>query len=197
MLIETLKCFSVLLFLLFFPRATALAPPNNPKANPSYSTAVLVVGLSVAHAFIMALTNMIVVAKSPDHLQGYSSAVGVLAAILASIQYLPQIYTTWSLGRAASLSIPMMCLQTPGGYLWAGSQAVRLGWAGWSVWGILLVTATMQGILLIMAIFFELKIRRGKTAGLDSSDSSTAVGEESNGEARENDEETPLIGNER
>jgi hypothetical protein len=49
----------------------------------------------------------------------------------------------------------MMCIQTPGSLVWASSLAARKGWAGWSIWGVLVVTACLQGTLLVMAIYFE------------------------------------------
>jgi hypothetical protein len=51
----------------------------------------------------------------------------------------------------------MMCIQTPGGFVFTISLYLRLGWAGWSTWGIFLLTACMQGILLIMALYYERK----------------------------------------
>jgi hypothetical protein len=51
----------------------------------------------------------------------------------------------------------MMCIQTPGGFVFAGSLFARLGWAGWSSWGIFVLTATMQGILLSLAIYYEVQ----------------------------------------
>jgi hypothetical protein len=67
---------------------------------------------------------------------------------------------TYSLGHVGSLSIPMMLIQTPGAFLWAGSLAARLGMEGWSTWGIFLVTGCLQGCLLVMGIYFELRARR-------------------------------------
>jgi len=87
-----------------------------------------------------------------------------MAAILAAVQYFPQIWTTYTLRHVGSLSIPMMCIQTPGGFLFAGSLAARLGIEGWSTWGVYLVTACLQGVLLAMAIYFEVQARRGKQA---------------------------------
>jgi len=49
----------------------------------------------------------------------------------------------------------MMCIQTPGSLVWAASLAAREGAKGWSIWGVLLVTASLQGTLLAMAIYFE------------------------------------------
>ena len=79
-----------------------------------------------------------------------------MAGALAAVQYIPQIRTTYRLKRAGSLSIPMMCMQTPGGFLVATSLFIRLGWGGWSTWSIYILTAFAQGIVLVMAIYYEL-----------------------------------------
>ena len=195
---------SLLLFVLFFPRASALAPPNPPTVTPSYSTAVIITGICIVHALVVAVANLVIVAKAPDRLQSYANTLGVMATVLAFIQYFPQIYTTWRLKTVASLSIPMMCIQTPGGYLWAASLAARLGWEGWSTWAVYMAAATLQGCLLIMAVVFELRIRRRKQAiaeGREDDEEETdragaEVGEEAeDGETRGSDETTPLIGN--
>lgn len=83
-----------------------------------------------------------------------------MATALAAIQYVPQIWMTYHLKHVGSLSIPMMCIQTPGGFLFAASLAARLGWAGWSTWVIYLITASMQGSVLAMGIYYELAARR-------------------------------------
>jgi hypothetical protein len=75
---------------------------------------------------------------------------------------------TYSLAHVGSLSIPMMLIQTPGSFVWAGSLAARLGTEGWSTWGIFLVTGCLQGCLLVMGIYFELKARREAQALEDS-----------------------------
>lgn len=97
---------------------------------------------------------------APQKLNIWAPALGLMAAILAAIQYFPQIWTTYHLKHVGSLSIPMMCIQTPGGFLFAGSLFARLGWGGWSSWGIFLLTATMQGILLALAIYYEVQTRK-------------------------------------
>ncbi|EGD84044.2 hypothetical protein H113_07797 [Trichophyton rubrum MR1459] len=85
----------------------------------------------------------------------WANILGVSATILSSIQYFPQIYTTWRLRRVGSLSIQMMCIQTPGAIVWAISLAERLGMEGWSTWGVYVVTSMLQGTLLIMGVYFE------------------------------------------
>lgn len=88
-----------------------------------------------------------------------------MAASLAAIQYLPQIWTTFTLKHVGSLSIPMMLIQTPGGFLFAGSLASRLGVEGWSTWGVYLVTGTLQGCLLGMGIYYEFQARKHHSNG--------------------------------
>ncbi|ODV64020.1 PQ-loop repeat-containing protein ASCRUDRAFT_78974 [Ascoidea rubescens DSM 1968] len=85
-----------------------------------------------------------------------ANLLGVTATILASFQYFPQIYTTFKLKHTGSLSVPMMCMQTPGGFVWTLSLILRPG-AIWSSWLPYLTAATLQGILLLMCIFYQYK----------------------------------------
>ena len=96
----------------------------------------------------------------PTHLTFWANFLGIMAAVLAGIQYVPQIWTTYKLKHVGSLSIPMMCIQTPGGFLFAASLFGRLGWAGWSTWGIYILTAAMQGVVLFLGVYYELAARR-------------------------------------
>lgn len=115
-----------------------------------------------------------------------------MAAILSSVQYLPQIYTTYRLKRVASLSIPMMCIQTPGGYMWAASLAARLGPEGWATWGVYLLTATLQGVVLVMGIYFEyIMPRKGDVDSAADTVVEDAAEDDDPGQAPS--EETPLL----
>lgn len=135
--------------------------------------------------------------KRPNSLQDWSNFCGILAAVLSSIQYFPQIYTTLKLRCVGSLSIKMMCIQTPGSLVWAGSLAARLGSEGWSTWGVLIVTACLQGTLLILGIFFEhLGPNKGHSHHLDkggSPDELVDADESQNGQGGQPSEETPLL----
>ncbi|CAK7212012.1 hypothetical protein SCUCBS95973_001318 [Sporothrix curviconia] len=158
-------CFALILvlFLVFFryDEATVPIPDEEIRQDqPRWQTAVLVAGLCLVHGFVIIVITAIFAAVVPQALSGWANALGLMAALLAAIQYLPQIYTTYHLKHIGSLSIPMMCMQTPGGLLFAGSLFARLGWAGWSSWGIFLLTALMQGVLLAMAIYYELQQAR-------------------------------------
>jgi hypothetical protein len=86
----------------------------------------------------------------------------------------------------------MMCIQTPGSLVWAGSLAARLGTKGWSTWGVLIVTAALQGTLLGLSVFFEyLGPNKGHGHGKDVS----VEGDDRDEQESHPSEETPLLQN--
>jgi PQ loop repeat len=200
---------SLILFLVFFPRATSLTNPsaenetnndnNNDAKQPSYRTAVLVVIACIAHAAIVLIVSIAVAIREPAHLQAWANFLGIMSAALASIQYFPQIWTTFRLQKVGSLSIPMMCIQTPGSLVWAASLAQRLGVEGWSAWGVYVLTAILQGTLLVMGIYFEyLGPKKDVIDHPFVSDAQPAAEEEGQQEEdQQATENTPLLGEQR
>jgi len=81
----------------------------------------------------------------------------------------------------------MMCIQTPGSFVWAGSLAARLGPSGWSAWGVYVITGCLQGTLLVMGSYFEITHRRREKQQL-----SDRMAEDA-GEVEPAWEETPLL----
>ena len=201
---------SLLLFLIFFPRdevpatladdedsPTTDTPQPKPKEAlaPSYRTALIVVAICVLHAAITAILSFYFLYAARQHTQAWADALGIMAAALASIQYFPQIYTTFKLKRVGSLSIPMMCIQTPGSFVWAGSLAARLGPEGWSAWGVYIITGCLQGSLLAMGVYFEVVRRRREKEELKRrmEYNSSLESEETPRQAQTASEETPLL----
>ncbi|OCL14134.1 PQ loop repeat protein-like protein, partial [Glonium stellatum] len=149
--------FIMLLFLIFFPRRVdGVDEPD----LPTWVEAIVVLSVSMAFFIAVFIASVVFIYAQPDHLQGWANFLGITGTILASLQYLPQIWTTWKLQHVMSLSIPMMCIQTPGSFVWAASLAARLGPEGWSAWGLYCVTGCLQGVLLCMGISFWLRDRR-------------------------------------
>lgn len=148
---------------MFFPRATpSTIDPTDETELPSFKTALIVTAVAVAQGVLVVILSLYFTFGRHEALRVYANLIGVCGTGLAAVQYLPQIYTTFVLKDVGSLSIPMMCMQTPGSFVWAVSLAVRYGKNGWSTWGLLLVTGTLQGILLTMGIYFALRDRRRK-----------------------------------
>jgi hypothetical protein len=112
------------------------------------------------HGLLVVIITGVFTIALPTHLTAWADFLGVMAAVLAAIQYFPQIWTTYRLKHVGSLSIPMMCIQTPGGLLFAASLYARLGPAGWSTWAIYLLTAVMQGCVLGLGIYYEIAARQ-------------------------------------
>lgn len=154
---------SFILFLVFFPYNKGDIcdlEGERDEDQPNSRTALLVAALTILHGLAVVIITCVLSTREKDYLAVWANMLGVMAAILAAVQYIPQIWTTYHLKHVGSLSIPMMCMQTPGGYLFATSLFLRLGWAGWSSWGIFVLTATMQGILLCLAIYYEIQATR-------------------------------------
>jgi PQ loop repeat len=120
--------------------------------------------ICLIHGIITFIFSLYFILVYPGYLQSWADFLGIFSTVLASIQYLPQIYTTFTLKKVGSLSIPMMCIQTPGSFVWAASLAARLGKEGWSAWGVYVVTGCLQGSLLVMGISFELRDRKRRKA---------------------------------
>ncbi|KAJ2893424.1 hypothetical protein MKZ38_008682 [Zalerion maritima] len=154
--------FILLLFLVFFRLDDATVPDNelNHELQPRWETALTVAWVCLLHGVIILIVSATIGIVKPKSLGYWANILGVEASGLAIIQYAPQIWTTYRLKHVGSLSIPMMCIQTPGGYLFAGSLYARLGARGWSSWAIILVTASSQAVLLVLAIYYELLNRR-------------------------------------
>ncbi|EPS43339.1 hypothetical protein H072_2660 [Dactylellina haptotyla CBS 200.50] len=157
----------LLLFLIYFPLATPVLPTSDNLStdshhhkNPSPTTAITISILSLLHLVaILAVSVYLYRTASPTTILNWTSFLGIQSTILASIQYIPQIYTTYKLQAIGSLSIPMMCIQTPGSFVWAFSLASREG-TDWSSWLVYCVTGVLQGSLLVMAIIFERRRKR-------------------------------------
>ncbi|RDA95126.1 hypothetical protein CP533_2161, partial [Ophiocordyceps camponoti-saundersi (nom. inval.)] len=156
-------CFTLILilFLIFFRYREANVPQVELGGeSPKWQTAVTVGLLCVFHGLIVIILTGVFAMALPSHLTAWANALGVMAALLAAVQYVPQIWMTYRLKHVGSLSIPMMCIQTPGGFLFAASLFARLGLSGWSTWVIYLLTATMQGVVLVLGVYYEMASRR-------------------------------------
>ncbi|KAF9093237.1 hypothetical protein BGX29_010025 [Mortierella sp. GBA35] len=89
----------------------------------------------------------------------WAGLLGIIAAFLAMIQYIPQIIETYLRKSMGALSIPMMLIQTPGAILITVSLALRPG-ANWTTWISYAITALLQWILLGLCLFYAFQIRK-------------------------------------
>ena len=63
----------------------------------------------------------------PQRVSAWATLLGITAAVLAAIQYAPQLLHTYRSRLVGALSIPMMMIQTPGGFLMVTSIVLRPG----------------------------------------------------------------------
>ncbi|KAK7206521.1 hypothetical protein BZA70DRAFT_274454 [Myxozyma melibiosi] len=142
----TMFAIILLLYIQFFPR--------DPLLDADRERARRVAVLCGVHFCFTFLIAFVIYKFKSGAVALYAGFLGIEATLLAASQYVPQIYTTYSLKRAESLSIHTLAMQAPGGYLWALTLALREG-TGWSSWLPYLLAATLQSILLILCIKYE------------------------------------------
>jgi PQ loop repeat. len=116
---------------------------------------IIKVGKIVAVHGILAVAQIIVgFASKQSTLYVIANTNGLLSALLTVIKYVPQIHTTYMLKHPGTLSIGMMCIQTPGGFVFTATLFFAKG-SHWSSWVSYLVAALLQGTLLTLCIYYE------------------------------------------
>lgn len=103
------------------------------------------------------VTFLLLATDSPPNsvrLNWWATFLGVMAAVLAAFQYLPQIVHTYQHKLVGALSIGMMLIQTPGSILMVISIVLRPG-TNWTTWSTYAVTGILQGTLLVMCLCWK------------------------------------------
>ena len=116
-----LTWYSLVLFLVFFRKGDADLSDDGCDVSdqPTWRTAIIVAALCLVHGLLVVIISAAFAFGAPSHLGAWANFLGIMSAALAAVQYIPQIWTTYLLKHAGSLSILMMCIQTPGGFLFA------------------------------------------------------------------------------
>ncbi|KAI0080481.1 hypothetical protein K474DRAFT_1615669 [Panus rudis PR-1116 ss-1] len=116
--------------------------------------------------FLLLLTNPSYPSQYPTpddsrHRQLYlwATFLGVTSAVLAALQYAPQILHTYRMKLVGSLSIIMMCIQSPGAVLMVLSIALRPS-TNWTTWIPYATAGALQAILLVMCIIWHFRQKR-------------------------------------
>jgi len=88
----------------------------------------------------------------------YAYILGFISAIVVIIQFAPQIYITYKLKTAGSLSLVMLVIQTPGTWVWF--VYLVAAHENWSTWLSTFVAATQVSILLGQVIYYDYFLAR-------------------------------------
>jgi uncharacterized protein with PQ loop repeat len=164
----------IVLYVVFFP--AALKYINDPAHSLPSSTTDLTApasdrpsaGLRLQRtqewrnclAMLATICSFIVVVSAMGlGVYAYGTVVKALMVVLSFLaiglnitQYVPQILQVWRTKRIGAFSIPMMCIQTPGGVVMAAMLSQSESGRHWTAWVPFLVAALMQGILLVLCI---------------------------------------------
>lgn len=124
--------------------------------------------IAIHLAFITFVTFFLLFTRIPEpsgevprQISMWATLLGVSSALLAAIQYAPQLLRTYRLKLVGALSIPMMILQSPGAAIMSISIALRPG-TNWTSWAMYAVSGIMQAALLAMCIVWKFRQRRLK-----------------------------------
>ncbi|KAJ1978715.1 hypothetical protein H4R35_001790 [Dimargaris xerosporica] len=161
------------------------------------SVAVAVFGHMLVTSFFTALLT-VTLAPGAWQIETWANILGIFSMVLACFQFFPQIWKTWRRKAVGALSIPMMLIQTPGGFLFAYSIFIRPG-VNWTSWITYLMSATLQGVLLAICIAWHFREKRLQQANAQLPYTSDASVQEATDEPlppSQSSERTPLLAGE-
>lgn len=156
------QCISAILILVF---VLALTRSSVKQDKVEYARIVQVGRYVALHATISVFQIVFAFLGSSRVLYTIANINGLLSTLLTIIKYVPQIHTTYNLKHPGTLSIGMMCIQTPGGVLFTITLMLTKG-SHWSSWISYMVAAILQGTLLGLCIYYEYYKDHGLTAEL-------------------------------
>jgi len=133
-----------------------------PIRSDDWRLSITLSSVVAIHFFLLLFVTFLLLAttNSPAHLPRtpvvsiWATFLGVSSAILAAIQYMPQIARTYHSKLVGALSIPMMCMQSPGAIAMVLSIALRPD-TNWTSWITFAVAGLMQATLLIMCFVWH------------------------------------------
>ncbi|KIJ99061.1 hypothetical protein K443DRAFT_8657 [Laccaria amethystina LaAM-08-1] len=145
-------------------------PPTHfktPVKSEEWKLSIALAWTTIAHLILVLFTTLFLLSTAPSsttpslpaQLSSWATFLGVSSALLAAIQYAPQLLHTYKAKVVGALSIPMMLIQSPGAVLMVLSIALRPG-TNWTSWITFAVAGIMQGTLLTMCIFWKIRQRR-------------------------------------
>lgn len=166
-----------MLFFIFFPTfdlADSIATLSS-AAPVRRQDAVVVGGSTLLALTVVFITSVAMVAAWPKHTQSWANILGAIAGALSAVQYIPQLYYTYTIRDVKSLSLTTMVMQTPGAFLFAFSLYLRVGPEGWSTWLVYIITGLLQGALFGMGVYFQLEQRRDLLKSTDAAETDEGV----------------------
>lgn len=119
-----------------------------------YARIVRVGNIVWAHALVSLVEVIVGLYTKKRWLYAIANTNGLLSTALTVVKYVPQIWTTYHLKHPGTLSVGMMCIQTPGGFVFAATLYFTKG-SHWSSWISYFVAALLQGTLLVLCLYYD------------------------------------------
>ena len=98
----------------------------------------------------------------------WAEAVSVIAAVIVTVAFAPQLVETWRSKGQGSLSVWYYAIQSVGCFLVVGTQAFGFH-DNWPVWGPTGVSGCLQTAILASALYFRLRVNRQRRSSTASS----------------------------
>jgi len=92
-------------------RRASLSSPRRTFRRARKAWIILLIAL--AWSFAILLVSAVILHRFPWYAQRWADILGLSVAVLACIQWLPQLWTTWHLGHLGSLSAVSVAISTP------------------------------------------------------------------------------------
>ncbi|KAI9148072.1 hypothetical protein HJFPF1_11894 [Paramyrothecium foliicola] len=168
-----IACFWVILFMYVFyaeeeadaeihGRRPSLSGPERTFRRARRAWIVLVV--VCCFAFTIMLISAIIFRRFPWVAQTWADILGVGVALLACVQWVPQVITTWHLKSLGSLSLVSLFISAPYTWIFGISMIMRVGAKGWSAWIVYLLVGTMQLVLIATGVTYWIRDRQQPSA---------------------------------
>ncbi|TFK71134.1 hypothetical protein BDN72DRAFT_870083 [Pluteus cervinus] len=146
-----------------------LIPPKVQQRTSEWNLSIVLFWVAGIHFLVLFVTTFYLMLTAtlspilgeplPSTITSWATFLGLCSALFATIQYTPQIVHTYKMKLVGALSIPMMCIQTPGAIFMITSIALRPG-TNWTSWITFAVAGVMQGTLLTMCILWKVRQQR-------------------------------------
>ena len=157
------------------PRAADASEDVRKEWTEEWSNTVRMVALIMLFIAVSAILGL-ALHRHPAGSVWLMRVMGFLAIALNFVQTLPQIWHTYQSKRIGALSIPAMCMQTPGGVLFAIMLSRSESGKSWTSWVPYLVAAGLQGILLALCLYYRHNHRMGVPLHVPQDEGNDAAG---------------------
>lgn len=138
----------ILVFVVIFTRRSVA------QDAAEFERIVQVARLVVVHFALCVVQLAVGLSSNRATLLAIAQVNGLMSTLLTVVKYVPQIYTTYHLKHPGTLSVGMMCIQTPGGFVFTATLFFTKG-LHWSSWVSYLVAALLQGTLLLLCLYYD------------------------------------------